>query len=366
MLGYIARRVLIMLPTLLVISVISFIIIQLPPGDYLSTYVARLRQTGEMVDEEELESLRRRYGLGEPVYVQYYKWMSGIILHGDWGQSMEWQKPVKDLIWERMALTVTLSIISLLVSWFIAIPIGVYSATHQYSILDYILSLVNFIGAGTPGFMIALVIMWVATTQLGMSVGGLFSQECILAPWVYSAGAEATGCNMTGALLDSTGPALFLDVLQGNALINWAKVGDLLQHIWIPVIIIALGSTVVSIRTTRANLLDELNKPYVETARAKGLNESKLIWKYPVRVAMNPFFSTVGWSLAGLISGQTLVSVVLSLQTNGPMLLNALTSQDMYLAGSFLLLTSTLTVIGTLISDILLAWVDPRIRLGGG
>jgi len=329
MLGYIMRRVLLMIPTLFAISIISFITIQLPPGDYLTSYAAQLRQTGENVDEDEIRSLRERYGLGQPVYVQYYKWISGILLRGDWGQSMEWQKPVKDLIWERMALTVVLSLVALLVSWFVAIPIGVYSATHQYSIPDYILSIINFIGAGTPGFMIALVVMWVAMTRLGLNVGGLFSQEYMVAPW------------------------------------SWDKVVDLLKHLWIPVIVIAIGSTAGSIRTTRANLLDELNKPYVEMARAKGLKEGKLIWKYPVRVALNPFFSTVGWSLASLISGQTLVAVVLSLQTNGPMMLRALTSQDMYLAGSFLLLLSTLTVIGTLVSDILLAWVDPRIRLGG-
>jgi peptide/nickel transport system permease protein len=220
-------------------------------------------------------------------------------------------------------------LISLLVSWFVAIPVGVYSATHQYSIPDYVMSILSFIGAGTPGFMIALVIMWLAMTKLGLNVGGLFSQEYMVAPW------------------------------------SWEKVLDMLKHLWIPVLVIALGSTAQSVRTTRANLLDELNKPYVETARAKGLSEGKLVWKYPVRVAMNPFFSTVGWSLASLISGQTLIAVVLSLQTTGPLLLRALMSQDMYLAGSLLLLISVLTVIGTLLSDILLAVVDPRIRLEG-
>ena len=329
MLGYIVRRILLMIPTLFIVSVISFIVIQLPPGDYLSTYAAQLSEVGDTIDEVALQNLRERYGLGQPVYVQYYKWVSGIILRGDWGQSMEWQRPVKELIWERIGLTVVLSLVAILVSWFVAIPIGVYSATHQYSIPDYAMSVISFIGAGTPGFMIALVVMWLAMTRLGLNVGGLFSQEYMLAPWSLD------------------------------------KVADMLKHIWIPVVIIAIGSTAGSIRTTRANLLDELNKPYVETARAKGLKEGKLIWKYPVRVAMNPFFSTVGWSLASLISGQTLVAFVLSLQTTGPLMLRALMSQDMYLAGSFLLLLSTLTIIGTLISDILLAWVDPRIRLGG-
>jgi len=327
MLAYILRRILLMIPTLLVISLISFAVIQLPPGDYLSSYVATLREQGDIVDEQELEALKARYGLGQPIYVQYFKWISGILLRNDWGQSMEWQQPVKELVWERMALTVVLSGTSLLVSWFVAIPIGVYSATHQYSIVDYAMSVLSFIGAGTPGFMLALVIMYLAWSQLGMSVGGLFSEQFISAPW------------------------------------SWAKVVDMLKHLWIPVLIIALNGTAGGIRTTRANLLDELNKPYVETARAKGLKERKMVWKYPVRVAMNPFFSTVGWQLAGLISGQTLLAVVLSLQTTGPLMLRALTSQDMYLAGSFLLLLSTLTVLGTLFSDVLLAWVDPRIRL---
>lgn len=329
MLGYILRRIGMMIPTLIVISMLSFVIIQLPPGDYLTSYAASLRATGDAVDEAELASLRERYGLGQPIYVQYYKWISGILLRGDWGQSMEWRKPVKELIWERMALTVFLSLVAISVSWFIAIPVGVFSATHQYSIPDYVFSAISFIGAGTPGFMIALVVMLIAMRQFGLNVGGLFSEEYILAPW------------------------------------SWAKFVDMLKHLWIPVIVIAFESTAGSIRTTRANVLDELNKPYVETARAKGVKERKLVWKYPVRVAMNPFFSTVGWTLASLIGGQTLVAVVLGLQTNGPMMLRALRSQDMYLAGSFLFLVSVLTVIGTLISDILLAWIDPRIRMEG-
>jgi peptide/nickel transport system permease protein len=329
MLLYILRRILLMIPTLFVITVISFAVIQLPPGDYLTSYVATLRQQGDEVDEAELAYLKQRYGLGQPVYMQYIKWITGILFRNDWGQSMEWQMPVKNLLGERMALTMVLSITALLVSWFVAIPVGVYSATHQYSIVDYAMSVMSFIGAGTPGFMLALVLMYLAWSQLGLSVGGLFSEEFINAPW------------------------------------SWAKAVDMLKHLRIPVIIIAINGTAGGIRTTRANLLDELNKPYVQTARAKGLKEGNLVWKYPARVALNPFFSTVGWQLAGLISGQTLVAVVLSLQTNGPLMLRALTSQDMYLAGSFLLLASTLTVIGTLLSDILLAWVDPRIRLAG-
>ena len=327
MLLYIIRRILFMIPTLAAISILSFAIIQLPPGDFLTSYAAQLSQEGDLVDEAELEALAQRYGLGQPVYVQYWKWIKGIATKGDWGQSMEWQKPVAELIWERLALTVVLSMSALLVSWFIAIPIGVYSATNQYSILDYSMTAFSFIGLGVPGFLLALIVLYLAHSQLDRNVGGLFSEEYMLAPW------------------------------------SWAKIMDMLAHIWVPMFIVAISSTAGNIRITRANLLDELNKPYVETARAKGVKETKLIWKYPVRVAMNPFFSTVGWSLASLISGTTLVAMVLSLQTTGPMLLRSLTAQDMYLAGTFLFMLSTLTIIGTLISDVLLAIVDPRIRL---
>jgi peptide/nickel transport system permease protein len=329
MFAYIARRILIMIPMLFLISIISFVAIQLPPGDFMTSYVAGLRTMGDNIEQEAIDALRERYGLGQPIHVQYFKWISGIILRGDWGQSMEWQRPVKELIWDRLGLTIILSLFALMVSWFVAIPVGVYSATHQYSIPDYIMSIISFIGVGVPGFLLALIFMYFAQTQLGLNVGGLFSQQYIDAPWSVD------------------------------------KVVDLAKHLWIPVVILAIEGTAGSIRTTRANLLDELNKPYVELARAKGLTEMQLIWKYPVRVALNPFFSTVGWSLASLISGATLLSVVLSLQTTGPMQLRALMSQDMYLAGSFLLLLSLLTIIGTLISDILLAVVDPRIRLEG-
>ncbi len=327
MLGYIIRRIGLMIPTLLIISMITFVVIQLPPGDFLTSYVMSLRSMGEDIQEEAIQAMRDRYGLGEPIYMQYGKWMWGILTRGDWGQSMEFQKPVKELIWERMALTVLLSFSALFVSWFIAIPLGVYSATHQYSIPDYIVTFISFAGIGTPGFLLALLIMWYAMNYLGLNVGGLFSQEYVLAPW------------------------------------SWDKFVDMLNHLWIPVLILALNGTAGGLRTTRANLLDELNKPYVETARAKGITEARVIWKYPVRVALNPFFSTVGWELANLVSGSQLVAIVLSLETTGPLLLRSLTSQDMYLAGSFLLLLSTLTVIGTLISDIILAWVDPRIRM---
>jgi peptide/nickel transport system permease protein len=327
MLTYVIRRVVMMIPTLFAISIVAFVIIQLPPGDYLTTYAATLREQGDIVDSTQLARLRERYGLGQPIHVQYAKWITGILTRGDWGDSMYYRLPVKDLIWERLLLTFVLSFSTLLVSWLVAIPVGVYSATHQYSIPDYLVTALNFIGAGVPTFVLALVVMWIAMRYMGMSVGGLFSPEYINAPW------------------------------------SWAKLVDMLAHIWIPLLILAVGSTAGGVRITRANLLDELNKPYVETARAKGVEETKLVWKYPVRVALNPFFSTVGWSLADLISGATIISIVLSLQTTGPVLYTALTTQDMYLAGSFILLLSSLTVIGTLLSDLLLAWVDPRIRL---
>jgi peptide/nickel transport system permease protein len=327
MLSYIIRRILFMIPTLFLISVVSFIALQLPPGDYLTDYAAQLSSMGESADQEAINSLRERYGLGQPVYVQYGKWVYGIITRGDWGQSMEWQKPVSQLIWDRMGLTVALAVFSLLISWLIAIPVGVYTATHQYSILDYAMTTFSFLGVGVPAFLWALIIMYFAQAVLGLNVGGLFSEKFLTAPW------------------------------------SWAKFVDMLQHLWIPALIIALVHTAGELRTTRANLLDELNKPYVELARAKGLTEGRLIWKYPVRVALNPFFSTVGWSLAARISDITLMSVVLSLETTGPMQLRALVSQDMYLAGSILVLLSVLVVVGTLVSDILLAWADPRIRL---
>jgi peptide/nickel transport system permease protein len=328
MLSYVLRRVLLMFPTLFLVSVVSFVALQLPPGDYLTTVASQLSATGEAADQEAIQSLRERYGLGEPVEIQYLKWVSGIITRGDFGQSMEWQKPVSSLIWDRLGLTVALALFSLLISWFIAIPVGVYTATHQYSIADYAFSAFSFLGVGVPAFLWALIIMYLAQSVLGLNVGGLFSEQYINAPW------------------------------------SWDKVIDLLKHIWIPALIVALVNTASDLRTTRANLLDELHKPYVELARAKGLTEGRLVWKYPVRVALNPFFSTVGWGLANRISDITLLSVVLSLDTTGPMQLRALISQDMYLAGSFLLLLSVLVVLGTLVSDILLAWADPRIRLG--
>jgi len=326
MLEFIIRRLLLLVPTVFLISIISFVIIQLPPGDFLTSYIITLESQGQLVDQGLVDSLKQQYGLDQPIYVQYLKWVGGM-LKGDFGQSLTWQLPVKDLIWERIGLTFTISLASLLFIWAVAFPIGIYSAVKQYSPGDYLFTLFSFIGLGIPNFLLALIIMWFAFSQLGVNVGGLFSVQYNDAPW------------------------------------SWGKFIDLLNHLWIPMIVLGLGGTAGLIRIMRANLLDELRKPYVTTSRAKGMPETNLILKHPVRVALNPFVSTVGWTLPGLVSGSVIVSVVLNLPTTGPILLRALLSQDMYLAGTLVLILSILTVIGTLISDILLAWLDPRIRL---
>jgi peptide/nickel transport system permease protein len=314
-----------MIPILVAISIITFIIIQLPPGDFLTQLKAELMESGETVDQAELEALRQRYGLDQPMYMQYLQWAWNF-LHGDFGHSFEWNKPVSELIGERLGLTVLISVATLLFTWAVSIPIGIYSAVRQYSWLDHFLTFIGFIGLATPNFLFALVLLWISYAYLGLSVGGLFSPEYSEAPW------------------------------------SIAKCWDLMKHLWIPVVIVGTAHTAKFIRIIRGNLLDELRKPYVTTARAKGLTEVRLILKYPVRVAVNPLVSTIGWTLPELVSGIAITAVVLNLPTTGPLLLTALLSQDMYLAGSFLMLLSVLTVIGTLVSDILLAWVDPRIR----
>lgn len=326
MLQYIGRRLLLMIPTLIVVSIVSFVLIQLPPGDFLTSYASTLAQQGEGVDNAQLAALKQAYGLDQPVYVQYWKWISRIVLHGDFGQSLEWKQPVSALLWQRMGATLALTLSTLVFTWLLAIPIGVFSATHQYSKADYFFTFLGFIGLCVPSFMIALVLLWVAFRYLGQDVGGLYSPEYRSAPW------------------------------------SFGKVINLLEHFWIPLVIVGLEGTAALIRTMRANLLDEINKPYVTAARARGLSERRLIWEYPVRVALNPFVSTAGFSLPGLISGATIIGVVLSLPMHGPLFLRALQSQDMYLAGAFVLILSTLTVIGVLLSDIALAWLDPRIR----
>jgi peptide/nickel transport system permease protein len=315
-----------MIPTVFVISIVSFIIIQLPPGDFLTSYVASITARGETIDDATVEALRNAYGLGQPMHIQYIKWITGV-LRGDFGQSFTYRVAVSALIWDRVWLTVAISFITLMVTWAVAFPIGVYSAVRPYSLLDYVFTFFGFIGLATPGFLLALVLLVVAFDKFGMSVGGLFSPPYENAPWTT------------------------------------ARLVDLLKHVWIPVIVIGLGGTASLIRVMRANLLDELHKPYVTTARVKGQTELALLVRYPVRSALNPFVSTLGWTLPQLVSGSTIVAVVLSLPMVGPMMLAALLSQDMYLAGSFILILSVLTVIGTLISDILLAWLDPRIRM---
>jgi peptide/nickel transport system permease protein len=326
MTSYLLRRVAYMVPTLLFISFVSFIIIQLPPGDFLDSYVAGLAAEGVSIDAEALRALQERYGLGDGFLVQYWTWMSGILTHGDFGQSFGWNAPVASVMWERVGLTFTLAIATLFFIWSVAFPIGIYSAMRPYSIGDYVFTLVGFIGLAIPNFLFGLVLMYLSFAWFGQSVGGLFSPEFEEAPW------------------------------------SLAKAADLAGHLWIPMIVLGTSGATALIRIMRANLLDEINKPYVVTARAKGLSELHIIFKYPVRIALNPFISTVGWVLPHLVSGSAIVSIVLSLPTMGPLLLRALTTQDMYLAGSFILVTSVLTVIGTLLSDILLALIDPRIR----
>ncbi len=327
MLAYIIRRILTMIPILIAISIITFIIIQLPPGDFLTNYVAELQESGEMVDHSELQALKQRWGLDQPEYMQYLHWAWNF-LHGDFGYSFEWDTPVSELIGERLGLTVLISVATLIFTWAVSVPIGIYSAVRQYSWTDHFLTFVGFIGLATPNFLFALVLLWFSYAYLGMSVGGLFSPQFQDASW------------------------------------SLAKVWDLLKHLWIPVIIVGTAHTAKFIRIIRGNLLDELKKQYVTTARAKGLPEVHLILKYPVRVAINPLVSTIGWTLPELVSGIAITAVVLNLPTTGPLLLKALLSQDMHLAGSFIMLLSILTVVGTLLSDILLAWVDPRIRFG--
>ena len=327
MFRFILWRMVWMLPFLVAISFISFVLIQLPPGDYVTTYIATLAASNEVVDQNTAADLRNRFGLDQPMVVQYWKWISNIALRGDFGLSFEWQQPVGDLIWERMALTLLLTLSALLLTWGIALPVGVFSAVKKYSVADYFVTGLSFLGLAIPSFLLALVLMYVAAVEFGQNVGGLFSEEYLTAPWSIN------------------------------------KVIDLLQHLWIPVVILAVSGTASLIRVMRANMLDELHKPYVTTARAKGLSEFTLLVKYPLRLALNPFISTIAWLLPNLVSGSIIVAIVLSLPTAGPLLLQSLMSQDMYLAGAFILLICALTVLGSLVSDILLALVDPRIRL---
>ena len=327
MFRYIVQRLLLMIPTLVAISILTFVIIQLPPGNYLDTLIAELKAAGESADIQKVEFLRQQYGLDQPLWKQYGIWVYGLV-RGDLGWSFEYDRPVTALIGERLFLTFVVSMAAILFTWIVAFPIGVYSATHKYSWSDHGLTFLGFLGLATPNFLLALVLMFVSFTYFGVSVGGLFSPDLQEAPW------------------------------------SWRKVLDLLEHLWIPVVVIGTAGTAGMIRRLRANLLDELKKQYVVTARAKGVPPRRLLLKYPLRIALNPFISDIGNLLPELISGSVIVSIVMSLPTTGPMLLRALRTQDMYLAGSFLMLMAGLTVIGVFLSDLALAALDPRIRQG--
>lgn len=319
-----------MLFTIWVISIISFALIQLPPGDYVTDLVQRLVVSSAGASDLSAEyeaQLRAQYGLDQPMYVQYFKWIGKIITRGEFGYSFVYRRDAKVMIVERLPMTFALSFFSLIFVWVVALPIGIFSAVRQYSLADYLFTFVGFIGLAVPNFLLALILLYISYKYFDQAMIGLFSQEFASAPW------------------------------------SMAKFVDMLKHLWIPVFLIGMAGTAGLIRTMRANLLDELNKPYVETARAKGLSEMRLLWKYPVRHAMNPFISTIGWALPGLVAGEVIISIVLNLPTSGPVLYNSLTAQDMYVAAGFILLLSTLTVIGTFISDVALAFLDPRIRL---
>ncbi|MQY59404.1 MAG: ABC transporter permease subunit [Clostridia bacterium] len=325
MIFYVVRRIIYMVVVLAVVSLVAFIIIQLPPGDFLSSYMAQLGQTGESVDQETITALRKQYGLDQPIYMQYFMWVWNFT-EGNFGYSFAWNKPVSELIGERLKLTIILSLCTLIFTYIVAIPIGIYSATHQYSISDYTFTTIGFAGLATPNFLLALILMLLFYKYFGLSIGGLFSPEYIEASW------------------------------------SLGKVVDMLKHFPIPIIVIGTAGTAGLIRVMRSCLLDELRKQYVITARAKGAAERTLLFKYPVRMAINPIISTMGWVLPAIVSGETVTAIVLSLPTTGPLLYQALIYQDMYLAGSIIVLLTFLTVIGMFISDLLLVWIDPRIR----
>ena len=329
MLRYILWRIAMMVPTLLFISIVTFVIIQLPPGDYLSAQIAEMRAQGESLQAEKIEYLRQLYGLDLPLWQQYLRWVWGL-LHGDLGWSFEYDRPVTEVIGDRVFLTFVISFATILFTWLVAFPIGIYSATHKYSWADHGLTFLGFLGLATPNFLLALVLLYFANVWFGTSIGGLVDPEYLDQP------------------------------------MSWAKFVSVLEHLWVPVVVVGTSGTAATIRRLRANLLDELRKPYVITAKAKGMPRRRALLKYPLRMALNPFVADIGNLLPEFISGSALVAVVLSLPTTGPLLVRALQTQDMYLAGSFLMLEALLVVVGVLVSDILLAWLDPRIRFGGG
>lgn len=329
MFQYLIHRILVMIPTLLVISALVFVIIQLPEGDYLESYIAELESQGESVNKDKIRFLREQYGLDEPLWEQYFIWVFGL-LQGDLGYSFEFGLPVSEVVGDRLFLTFLISFATIIFTWVVSFPIGVYSATHQYSVGDHALTFIGFLGLATPNFLLALVLLYIANVYFGTSIGGLVDQEYISEP------------------------------------MSWGKFVSVLEHLWIPVVVIGTSGTAGMIRRLRANLLDELQKQYVITGRAKGLPSFRLLVKYPLRMSLNPFIADIGNLLPQVVSGAAIVSVVLSLPTTGPMLLDALRSQDMYLAGSFLMFLSLLTVVGMFLSDLALAVLDPRIRLQGG
>lgn len=329
MLTYCARRIMIMIPTLVAISMLVFIIIQLPPGDYLATHIAELQSQGEKVDQSKIEFLREQYGLNKPYWEQYLYWFGGM-LTGDFGYSFEYDLPVSEVVGDRLYLSFLLSFSTIIFTWAVAFPIGIYSATHQYSIGDHGLTFIGFLGLATPNFLLALVLLYLGKVYFGTSIGGLMDPKYLDEP------------------------------------MSWAKFLSVLEHLWVPVVVIGTSGTAAMIRRLRANLLDELQKQYVVTARAKGLSPLKMLTKYPLRLALNPFIADIGNLLPQVVSGAAIVSMVLSLPTTGPMLVDALRAQDMYLAGSFLMFLAVLTVVGVLLSDLALAMLDPRIRLGAG
>jgi peptide/nickel transport system permease protein len=329
MLRYIVQRLL-LLPVLIVLfSIIVFWLVQAPPGDFLTSYISTLASSGSSMDQAQVDALRQQFGLDQPIHVRYVRWMDGL-LHGSLGYSLEYQRQNTELIGERLGLTLFLALFAFFITWVIAIPAGIYSATHKNSILDYLFTVLNYVGVATPNFMLALILMWFAFDSFGLSITGLFSPEYVQASW------------------------------------SWDRFVDLLKHIWLPAVVLGIAGTARLTRVMRANLLDELNKQYVVMGRAKGLSEWRLVMKYPVRLAFNPLVSTIGWYLPQLFSGSLIVATVMNLPNIGPLLLRALTQKDMYLAGSILLIYCLLTIIGTLISDILLALVDSRIRMEGG
>lgn len=324
---YIFRRLLLFIPILFAISVVSFAIVSLPPGDFVTQLASDRAWQGAPMSAEEEQALRVQYGLADPQPERYVRWIGDIVLHGDFGRSLANNKPVSQILAERVPVTIAISAGTLIFVYAVSIPIGIYSATHKYSIFDYLFTFVGFVGLAVPGFLLALVLLWVFFSLFGINMSGLFSASFVGEPW------------------------------------SWAKFGDMLSRIWFPVIIIGIAGTAGLIRVMRGNLLDELEKPYVVAARAKGLSEARLLFGYPVRIAMNPIISTVGWILPAIVGGEVLVSIVLNLPTTGPALLNAVLVQDGEVAASIILILSILTVFGTLIADLLLAWLDPRIRL---